>query len=78
MNQEIAQFDNKKIFNIIENIIFKKFDNDIHIFFPKKKKWFEDYIVKLKEIYSNNKNSIKSLIDYKRTGYLMINNVLYH
>lgn len=78
MNQEIAQFDNKKIFNIIENIIFKKFDNDIHIFFPKKKKWFEDYIVKLKEIYSNNKNLIKSLIDYKRTGYLMINNVLYH
>ena len=78
MNQEIAKFDNKKIFNIIQNIIFQKFDNDLHIFFPKKKEWFEDYIVKLKEIYKNDRNLIKSLIDYKRNGYLMINNILYH
>ena len=45
MNQEIAKFDNKKIFNIIEKIIFNKFNKDINIFFPKKKKWFEDICV---------------------------------
>jgi hypothetical protein len=78
MNQEIAKFDNKKILNIIENIICNKFDKDIHIFFPKNKKWFEDYIIKLKEIYDNDKNLVKSLIHYKKSGYKIINNILYH
>jgi hypothetical protein len=78
MDQKIYNYKKDQLIKLIENIILSKFDKDITLFYPKNKKWFQNNINKLKKIYNDNNECIKSLIHYKRNGYNEINNILYN
>ena len=86
IKQKIITYSQEEIINTVENIINDNFDDNYNIFFPSDKKWFKYYIDILKKINKNDVTSgdacrmspIESLIYYKKSGYSIINNILYH
>jgi hypothetical protein len=78
INQPIINNNMNETISYIEDIIKSKFDKNILIFFPKNKNWFQNNFNLLKEICQKNKNIEKTLIYYKRNGYILINSILYH
>ena len=73
INQPIMHNNMNEIISYIEDIIKSKFDKNIKIFFPKNKNFFQNNFNLLKEICQKNKNIEKTLIYYKRNGYILIN-----
>ncbi len=77
IEQPIIKYKTDDIIKVIENIIKREFNGDMKIFFPKNKKWFIDNMNLIKKM-AKDKNIEKTLIYYKKGGYIMINSILHN